>query len=62
VILGVCHLDAERDGASFPFFPFLKERVFQTGNVSMSACPTNQKAAFLNERENVDFRSKTEWQ
>ena len=55
----------ELEADELQLFPFLKERVFQTENVcvfvSLSVCPTNQEAAFLNERGNADLRSETDW-
>ena len=38
-----------------PLFPFLKETILQTENVYVSVCPTNQKLAFLNQRQTADF-------
>ena len=44
----------------FPFLDALDERILQTENVCVFVCPTNQKAAFRNERRTADFGCKTE--
>ena len=38
-----------------------KQKMFVCLFVSLSVCPTNQEAAFLNKRGNADLRSETDW-
>ena len=51
---------ADTAGLILRIIPFSERKGF-ANRKCLYVCPTNQEAAFLNKRGNVDFRFKAEW-